>query len=157
MRCARRVSCAYSNPCHSLTYIIMEDCAILSFLSLSDSVTHYMLLVEDSMESTGTEHEHHHQSAEDVPGGTRGRVSTYIKLSDGDSCMPSPEPVPVLVTSARLRAWPSMTSRRLMLLFAPPSPPPSVMPRLKSRASLSSACHSYSPLTNRGTCMSVAQ
>lgn len=70
------------------------------------------------------------------------------------------EPVPVLshscacVSSAHAR--PSTTSAQAAPLFAPPSPPPSVTPRLYPWASLSSAPPvTSSPLTNRGARISV--
>ncbi len=126
-------------------------------LPSDERVQYYMSLME-RMEAAGAERER--RPTADIRPGTRERVPTYLDLPQEDSRTPSPEPVPIprsrhIVPSTSAR--PSTPPAQATPLFASPSPPPSVTPRLYSWASLSSAPPvPSSPLTNRGARMSVA-
>ncbi|RPD59016.1 hypothetical protein L227DRAFT_504273 [Lentinus tigrinus ALCF2SS1-6] len=128
-------------------------------LPSDERVQYYMSLV-DRMETVRAERES--RPAAEVRPVVRERVTTYLEFPQEDSRTPSPEPVPVpvprsLPSMPATPARPSTPPAQVTPLFASPSPPPSVTPRLYSWASLSSAAPvPSSPLTNRGARMSVA-
>ena len=124
-------------------------------LPSDERIQYYMSLI-DRMEADRADRQRERRPA------VRERVTTYLDFPPEDSRTPSPEPVQVPVTRSRTSvpstpARPSTPPAQATPLFASPSPPPSVTPRLYSWASISPTPPvPASPLTNRGARMSVA-
>ncbi|KAI0738476.1 hypothetical protein C8Q80DRAFT_1124660 [Daedaleopsis nitida] len=124
-------------------------------LPSQERVLYYLSLMENMENPQGRERRNQQEPRPTV----RERIPTYLDLPQEESRTPSPEPValsraiPIPSTPAR----PSTPPAQNTPLFASPSPPPSVTPRLYSWSSLAPAPGvPGSPLTNRGARMSVA-